>query len=150
MNNQLLMLIKYRNILDQLFVTVLQNVDLSLEQYLLMEKMDREKEETPGTLAACMGVSRPAISRQCQSLGEKGLIERANVGSFIGDSRKVYYRLTTKGKQLLLKIRLNSNDMIDSLDSGFVTTNWDEIDNQTALMSDAVKRTFNINEIQIF
>ena len=36
MNNQLLMLIKYRNILDQLFVTVLQNVDLSLEQYLLM------------------------------------------------------------------------------------------------------------------
>lgn len=28
MNNQLLMLIKYRNILDQLFVTVLQNVDL--------------------------------------------------------------------------------------------------------------------------
>ncbi len=38
MNNQLLMLIKYRNILDQLFVTVLQNVDLSLEQYLLMEK----------------------------------------------------------------------------------------------------------------
>lgn len=63
MNNQLLMLIKYRNILDQLFVTVLQNVDLSLEQYLLMEKMDREKEETPGNLAACMGVSRPAISR---------------------------------------------------------------------------------------
>lgn len=149
MNNQLLTLIKYRNILDQLFVIVLQNVDLSIEQYLLMEKIDREKEETPGNLATCMGVSRPAISRQCQSMGEKGLIERANEGSFIGDSRKVYYRLTNKGKQLLLKIRLNSNDMLNSLDSVFDTTNWDEFNNQITLMADAVKKTFSINEIQV-
>lgn len=149
MNDQLLTLVRYRNILEGLFEKVLQNTDLSMEQYLLMEKIYNKKEETPSNLACAMAVSRAAISRRCRLLGEQGIIERCNTDNFQGDNRNVHYRLTRKGKQLLFEIRINSSNLVTELESLFVTTNWDEIDQQLKSVSDALKKIYDVKEILI-
>ena len=84
--------------------------EVSLAQYRVLVLLDARGTLTMGELAVCLDVNPSTVTRVCDVLVAKGLIQRA--GS-TGNRRGVRAELTTRGRRLINKVMDHRRQLID-------------------------------------
>jgi DNA-binding MarR family transcriptional regulator len=83
------------------FARLLQERQLSVAEWVALNRIDRAAEVTPAKLADAMGMTRGAISKVLDKLETKRWIERT---ASLEDSRVQLITLTRKGSRILPKL----------------------------------------------
>ena len=110
------------------------DIDLTLVQYRSLVFIAQHSKCTVSELADNLGVSHPTVTRLCDRLIEKGLIERDQSSN---DRRRVELVLRPKALEALSKVTEHRRSDIREILKQIPRTQWSEIANALDLISEA-------------
>jgi DNA-binding MarR family transcriptional regulator len=84
--------------------------EVTLAQYRVLVLLDGRGPLSMGDLAVCLDVNPSTVTRACDVLVDKGLVER---GSSTGNRRNVRANLTRRGRRLVKQVMDHRRQLID-------------------------------------